>query len=83
MEEKKTYKEKRNINEETSSIIPKIKSTASKFSIGEQVEHKLFGRGKILAIEGSGSTAKLTIQFSGNVRKKLIVKYANLIQLHP
>ena len=41
----------------------------------------LFGRGKILAIEGNGSAAKLTIQFSGNIRKKLIAKYANLTQL--
>ena len=41
----------------------------------------LFGRGKILAIQGNGSAAKMTIQFSGNIRKKLIAKYANLTQL--
>ena len=65
--------------------IPLVSGTASSdgdYAIGDQVEHKLFGRGKILAIDGMGDTAKLTIQFSGNVRKKLISKYAKLIQLH-
>ena len=57
-------------------IIPSASS--NELSIGHQVEHKLFGKGKILAVEGRGETAKLTIIFSGNVRKKLIAKYANL-----
>ena len=56
-------------------------SLSGEYVIGEQVEHKLFGRGKILAVEGSGETAKLTIQFSSNVRKKLITKYAKLVQI--
>ena len=57
-------------------IVPSASS--NELSIGHQVEHKLFGKGKILAVEGTGETAKLTIIFSGNVRKKLIAKYANL-----
>ena len=57
-------------------IIPS--GSSNELSIGHQVEHKLFGKGKILAVEGTGETAKLTIIFSGNVRKKLIAKYANL-----
>lgn len=60
-------------------IIPSIAS--NELSIGHLVEHKLFGIGKILAVEGAGETAKLTIIFSGNVRKKLIAKYANLTPL--
>ena len=60
-------------------IVPSAPS--NKLSIGHQVEHKLFGKGKILAVEGTGETAKLTIIFSGNVRKKLIAKYANLTLL--
>ena len=51
------------------------------FATGDHVEHKLFGRGKVIAVEGEGDTAKLTILFSGNVRKKLIAKYAKLNQL--
>ena len=54
---------------------------SNELSIGHHVEHKLFGKGKILAVEGTGETAKLTIIFSGNVRKKLIAKYANLTLL--
>ena len=42
------------------------------FSIGDKVEHKLFGRGTILEIE---SDTKLTIAFSGNIRKKIMSKY--------
>ena len=60
-------------------IVPSAPS--NELSIGHQVEHKLFGKGKILAVEGAGETAKLTIMFSGNVRKKLIAKYANLTLL--
>ena len=60
-------------------IVPSAPS--NELSIGHLVEHKLFGKGKILAVEGTGETAKLTIIFSGNVRKKLIAKYANLTLL--
>ena len=81
VENNQVNKIKSSFNEEKISIVPKIKPTANEFSIGDQIEHKLFGRGKILAIEGNGSAAKLTIQFSGNIRKKLIAKYANLTQL--
>ena len=53
----------------------------SLLEIGGIVSHKLFGRGKILAVEGDGDSAKITILFGGNVRKKLIAKYANLTPL--
>ena len=42
------------------------------------VEHTLFGKGKIIYVEGGGSESKLTVMFHGNVQKKLIAKYANL-----
>ena len=45
---------------------------------GLLVEHSLFGRGKIMYVEGEGEQSKLTVMFSGNIQKKLIVKYANL-----
>ena len=53
----------------------------SSLDSGDIVSHKLFGRGKILAVEGEGDSAKITILFGGNVRKKLIAKYANLTPL--
>ena len=45
------------------------------FSIGDRVEHKLFGRGTILEIESVGDNTNLTIEFSGNIRKKIISKF--------
>ena len=42
------------------------------------VEHSLFGRGRIINVEGSGAESKLTVIFHGNLQKKLIAKYANL-----
>jgi len=50
----------------------------SNISIGNIVEHKLFGKGKVVNIEGEGSNSKITILFFNNERKKLIYKYANL-----
>ena len=48
------------------------------FKIGQIVEHSLFGKGKILDVEGIGGESKISIVFHGNIKKKLIAKYANL-----
>ena len=45
---------------------------------GQLVHHSLFGKGKIIDVEGEGSQSKISVIFHGNVRKKLIAKYANL-----
>ena len=50
------------------------------FSIGDQVEHKLFGKGTILAIDGFDDSAKLTIEFSGNISKMIISEYVKLVK---
>ena len=50
------------------------------FSIGDQIEHKLFGKGTILAIDGFDDSAKLTIEFTGNVSKMIISKYVKLVK---
>ena len=50
------------------------------FSIGEQVEHKLFGKGIILAIESVGDSTKLTIEFSGKISKMISSKYVKLVK---
>jgi len=42
------------------------------YSIGDQVEHKLFGKGTILTIDGFDDSAKLTIEFSGKISKKIV-----------
>ena len=48
------------------------------FKRGQIVEHSLFGRGKIFDVEGVGGESKLSVVFNGNIKKKLIAKYANL-----
>jgi DNA helicase-2/ATP-dependent DNA helicase PcrA len=59
--------------------IPKFKKqNTSEIFRGNTVEHKVFGKGKVLNIEGIGDNSKLTIKFYNNVTKKLILKYANL-----
>jgi len=45
------------------------------YSIGDRVEHKLFGRGTILEIESVGDNTNLTIEFSGKIEKKIISKF--------
>ena len=50
------------------------------YSIGDQVEHKLFGKGTILAIDGFDVSDKLTIEFSGKISKKIISKYVKLVK---
>ena len=62
----------------TNSFHKKTKSPSSFISVGDEINHKMFGKGSILAVEGEGDSAKYTILFQGNVRKKLIAKYANL-----
>ena len=51
-----------------------------KFSIGDEVEHKLFGKGTILTIEGFDASAKLTIEFRGKISKMIIAKYVKLVK---
>ena len=51
-----------------------------KFSIGDKVEHKLFGKGEILDIDGFGDNVKLTIEFSGEISKMILSKYVKLIK---
>lgn len=50
----------------------------NEFQRGDKVEHLIFGKGMILAVEGAGDNQKITVVFQGNVEKKLIGKYANL-----
>ena len=50
------------------------------YSIGDRVEHKLFGKGTILDIESVGDNTNLTIEFSGKISKKIIAKYVKLVK---
>ena len=45
---------------------------------GMTVEHSRFGRGKVLAVDGSGDNTKVTIHFGSEGQKQLILKFAKL-----
>ena len=48
------------------------------FQVGDNVEHSIFGIGKIMALSGTGENQRVGVVFSDGTRKKLIVKFANL-----
>ena len=58
-----------------------VSDDCNSINVNSIVEHNVFGKGKVLNIEGAGGSAKLTILFINNVTKKLIFKYANLKKL--
>lgn len=45
---------------------------------GMRVKHPMFGVGTVLAVGGSGQTAKATVEFKGGQRKQLMLAYARL-----
>jgi DNA helicase-2/ATP-dependent DNA helicase PcrA len=51
------------------------------YEIGALVYHETFGKGKITKLEGHGDKMKISVNFEGNVSKKLIAQYANLTPL--
>ncbi|MBT3665425.1 UvrD-helicase domain-containing protein [bacterium] len=48
------------------------------FQVGDNVEHSIFGAGKIMALSGIGENQRVGVVFNDGTRKKLIVKFANL-----
>jgi DNA helicase-2/ATP-dependent DNA helicase PcrA len=48
------------------------------FSVGVRVNHPMFGTGKVLGREGSGTSLKLTIQFTGYGTKRILPAYTQL-----
>ena len=50
------------------------------YNVGSRVYHETFGKGEVVGVEGHGDTMKISVNFEGNVSKKLIARYANLTQ---
>ena len=48
------------------------------FTVGDYVEHSIFGIGKVQALSGQGENQRVGIQFKDGLKKKLVVKFANL-----
>ena len=63
---------------QTTSSKKVSQSTVLDYKVGNVVKHSIFGKGKLLRVEGVGENTKLTVLFIGNVKKTLIQKYANL-----
>ena len=51
---------------------------SSGFQLGQQVSHPKFGDGVVLNAEGSGSSARVQVNFESVGSKWLVVAYANL-----
>ena len=55
---------------------PPIKK--KKTGLGSVIEHDKYGRGTIVALQGSGDETKVTVSFPGHGLKKLVAKYAGI-----
>jgi len=53
-------------------------TTFDDFKVGDKVEHAIFGLGEIKALSGAGENQRVGVVFKDGLKKKLIVKYANL-----
>lgn len=51
------------------------KSGKKRIGKGQGVEHKKFGRGIVLNVEGSGDNAKVTVMFKGHGRKTIVASF--------
>ncbi|MHC1708231.1 MAG: ATP-dependent helicase [Bacteroidales bacterium] len=49
-----------------------------RISIGTLVEHQRFGKGKVIALEGSGANKKATVSFPEVGNKQLLLRFARL-----
>ena len=56
-------------------------TTFDDFTVGDFVMHAVFGVGKIMALSGTGENQRVAVVFKGGMKKKLIVKFANLIKI--
>ncbi|MBP8777119.1 MAG: UvrD-helicase domain-containing protein [Bacteroidaceae bacterium] len=61
---------------ETKSTPPA--TNASTLSVGQQVLHERFGRGRIQALSGAGENAKATICFENSGEKQLLLRFARI-----
>jgi DNA helicase-2/ATP-dependent DNA helicase PcrA len=48
--------------------------------LGTQVRHPKYGLGTVIACDGDGESAKVTVSFPGYGTKKLVERYASLEQ---
>lgn len=57
---------------------PKNTSSAQQLRIGSIVQHDVFGKGKVVYCSGNGANQKVIVEFTGGIKKYLLVKFAKL-----
>ncbi|MDD4342994.1 MAG: DNA helicase PcrA [Eubacteriales bacterium] len=70
-----------NMNQDTIPKIAPIGKDSDFLAIGDQIEHKKWGVGCIVAIHGDGEDAEISIAFPNLGIKKLIGKYAPIVKI--
>jgi len=65
-------------NKQTETSAPFESSPTDDIKAGVQVEHQRFGKGKVLNVEGNGSSKKATVFFPAVGQKQLLLKFARL-----
>lgn len=65
----------------SSSTTPSMATPAGELSVGKHVDHSRFGRGEIIALEGSGLDAKATVRFENVGTKQLLLRFAKITVL--
>jgi len=55
-----------------------IRFTAKSFQLGDKVMHKKWGMGVVVDIKGNGKDMQVTVAFSGNGVRALMLQYADL-----
>jgi DNA helicase-2/ATP-dependent DNA helicase PcrA len=71
----------KNLKKVTPSKLQQNTPVVSNILVGNIVEHKKFGRGEVLSLEGSGANQKAEIRFASVGVKKLLLQFAKLTVL--
>ncbi|MEE8437348.1 MAG: 3'-5' exonuclease, partial [Candidatus Neomarinimicrobiota bacterium] len=59
-------------------IVKRTVTVFDDFKVGDHVKHAIFGVGEIKALSGQGENQRVGVIFNDGLKKKLIVKFANL-----
>lgn len=61
---------------ETSPSVASTQTAGGTLSVGQQIAHSRFGRGKVIALSGTGIDAKATVEFENVGTKQLLLRFA-------
>ena len=62
----------------TRTVVKRTVDIFDDFQVGDYVEQSIFGTGKVQALSGRGENQRVGIEFKDGLKKKLVVKFANL-----